>query len=72
MLPHMAVWGGLASAPHLARAPLWHGGPGGLLGWLRGKAALRGDVTSKAWPHTAVDILQLLPPFFFSFFFSSF
>lgn len=33
---------------------------------------LRGDATSKSWPHTAVDILQLLPPFFFSSFFSSF
>lgn len=32
---------------------------------------LRGDATSKSWPHTAVDILQLLPPFFFFFFFFS-
>lgn len=30
----------------------------------KGKAVLRGDGTSKSWPHTAVDILQ---PFFFFF-----
>ena len=40
------------------------GGPGRLVeGELRGRAMLRGDGTSKSWPHTAVDILQLF--FFF-------
>lgn len=38
--------------------------PGRLVeGELQGRAVLRGDGTSKSWPHTAVDILQLF--FFF-------
>lgn len=58
--PPVKMW---VQAPGLVHALLQHYRPVAGRG-LRGRAVLRGDVTSKSWPHTAVDSLQL---FFFSF-----
>lgn len=60
--PSMKIW---VQTPGLVCAPLQHQWPRAGRG-LRGRTVLRGDVTSKSWPHTEVDSLQLL---FFSFLF---
>lgn len=65
--PPVKMW---VQAPGLVHAPLQHYRPVAGRG-LRGRAVLRGDVTSKSWPHTAVDSLQLYFFFSFSFFHSN-